>query len=83
VSIDIVPLKADMFAIRFHRRRWLKIQAASAERHQTSGWRPIAWTEDFTEAEKFASQEVAESFAGAYIPGFRQNSQLTSTAATA
>jgi len=83
MPIDIVPLKPDLFAIRFHRKRWLKTQAASAEKHYTSGWRSIVWTEDFAEAEKFASHPAAESFAETYIPYFRQNSQLTSAAATA
>lgn len=83
MTIDIIPLKPDLFAIRFHRKRWLKTFPHKSGRERTHGWRSIVWTEDFAEAEKFGSQRDAEGFATLHLPGFRQNSQLTSTAATA
>ncbi len=69
MPIDIVPLKSDLFAIRFHRKRWLKLAKSSETALRERGWRPIVWVEDFAEAEKFATHRAAETFARANVTG--------------
>lgn len=81
--VEIAQLRPDLFALRAHGKRWLKIIHYKPGRERAHGWRPVVWTDDFTEAEKFASRQDAQAFAEANVSGFRQNSQLTLAASTA
>lgn len=72
MTIAITPLKPDLFAIRFHARRWLKTVPYKLGRERAHGWRPVVWTDDFTEAEKFETHGAALAFAQANIVGLRQ-----------
>ncbi len=56
------------FAIRLYGKRWLRLTPRPGQDDPLNGWRAMTWTDDVTDAEKWADRESAQCFAGK-LPG--------------
>jgi hypothetical protein len=59
-----------VFAIRYHGRRFARYTPLSCYSNKPGGHRPLTWTPHFADAEKFSSREAAEHFAQRLNPGY-------------
>lgn len=52
----------EAFAIRLYGKRWLRTTPRPDQDDAANGWRALTWTDDITDAEKWASRDAAENF---------------------